>query len=371
MDAGRCATRKFQRQASLRSGDVVVHIDDEGPPRRPFYQNFVTVWFCWLAFGACCTMFIVEMGENEWEFQPMTCGADAVGCQPNIMLGPSVDVLYDLGAKNDEAIFAGEWWRVIACNWLHGGLIHLVLNMHALYALGAPLERRFGTVRVGALYIGSGLFGTTVSVIFLQDVISVGASASIFGLLGAYWGNIVTNYCARRARPPQLVMLTAITLVNLGIGLTPSVDNFMHLGGLVAGFLAGTVLFAHRGNPPNSSYTRRQRIVATCATVLTAILAALAIAASASPAFREALRACESCHHINCFDTPWWSCCVLETAGSCRLEVEGARTTAFCERRDVAFEVVCDALVDATCVFNHADSNRATHRMCHRLCSSC
>ena len=48
-----------------------------------------------------------------------------------------------------------------------------------------PLERSFGSWRIGALYLLSGIFGTMVSVIFLPDVLSVGASASVFGLIGA------------------------------------------------------------------------------------------------------------------------------------------------------------------------------------------
>ena len=39
-------------------------------------------------------------------------------------------VMDDMGAKNDQRIQKhGEWWRVIACNWLHAGLIHLAMNM--------------------------------------------------------------------------------------------------------------------------------------------------------------------------------------------------------------------------------------------------
>ena len=97
---------------------------------------------------------------------------------------------------------------MLSCNWLHGGLLHFAMNMFALRNLGVPtqnrshqspvathpayiathqvpLEREFGSWRIGALYLLSGIFGTMVSVIFLPDVLSVGASASVFGLIGA------------------------------------------------------------------------------------------------------------------------------------------------------------------------------------------
>ena len=59
------------------------------------------------------------------------------------------------------------------------------------------MERVFGFWRVGLLYILSGWFGTIVSIVFLPGVLSVGASASVFGLLGACWADIIINFCAR------------------------------------------------------------------------------------------------------------------------------------------------------------------------------
>ena len=63
-------------------------------------------------------------------------------------------VMNQLGAKNDAAIFEqNEWWRIVTCNWLHAGLIHLLLNMLAVVNLGSQLERRFGFCRIAVLYV--------------------------------------------------------------------------------------------------------------------------------------------------------------------------------------------------------------------------
>ena len=136
---------------------------------------------------------------------------------------------------------------MVSCNWLHAGVLHLLFNMMALGGLGAPLERKFGTWRLATLYVTSGLFGTVVSVIFLPNVISVGASASVFGLVGACWADVFINHFGRHKWPPSFFALLVATALNLAIGLTPWVDNFMHLGGFVAGLLAGMSLFAKRG----------------------------------------------------------------------------------------------------------------------------
>ena len=105
-----------------------------------------------------------------------------------------------------------------------------------------PLERSFGSWRIGALYLLSGIFGTMVSVIFLPEVLSVGASASVFGLIGACWADVALNFCARgtlRGAKGHACSLLLSTLINVCIGLTPFIDNFMHMGGLVAGLVIG------------------------------------------------------------------------------------------------------------------------------------
>ena len=123
------------------------------------------------------------------------------------------------GGKLDRLIFdEGEWWRVLSCNWLHGGLLHFAMNMFALRNLGVPLERCFGSWRVGVLYLLSGIFGTMVSVIFLPEVLSVGASASVFGLIGACWADVALNFCARgslRGVKGHACSLLLSTLINV------------------------------------------------------------------------------------------------------------------------------------------------------------
>ena len=84
---------------------------------------------------------------------------------------------------------------------------------------GAPLERVFGFWRTALLYLVSGLYGALASAVFLPGVVSVGASASVFGLIGAYWGDIALNYCAKcTLRGTGIRELIVATVPNVLVG---------------------------------------------------------------------------------------------------------------------------------------------------------
>jgi membrane associated rhomboid family serine protease len=89
-------------------------------------------------------------------------------------------------------------------------------------------------------------------------VLSVGASASVFGVLGANWADVIINYCARcTLRQSGFCGLLIATCVNVVFGLTPWVDNFMHMGGLVAGVMIGLVLMAKKTVSAQTGLARR------------------------------------------------------------------------------------------------------------------
>ena len=203
--AARYLSGSRRRQRAPRQWEAV-----SWPEHRP--------WFCALVSIGCTATFLVQMASNEWSFQPLVCPAvgptglpthdDGTPCEANLLGGPPIHVLDRLGAKNDGAIFErGEWWRLLVCTWLHSGVAHLLANVLSVLSLGVGHERAFGFWRTAILYLASGLFGTICSVVLLPGVISVGASASVFGLLGAYWADVLLNYvalsCAPRAHAPR------------------------------------------------------------------------------------------------------------------------------------------------------------------------
>lgn len=159
-----------------------------------------------------------------------------------------VDYPAELGMKVNEWIVQGEYWRLLTPVFLHStrSILHIAFNMYALYIFGPGLERHFGSKRFLALYLLSGFSGNVVSFLF-SPAPSLGSSTAIFGLLGAqgaflYQNRELFGKSAQRA----LINIITIAGVNLFIGLSPGIDNWGHIGGLVGGSLfawfAGPVL---------------------------------------------------------------------------------------------------------------------------------
>ncbi len=141
------------------------------------------------------------------------------------------------GLKVNELILAGQLWRLITPVFLHANLLHIGFNMYALWVLGPELERHFGHLPFLALYLLSGFAGVVLSFLLTQSA-SLGASTAIFGLLAAQGTFVYLNQklFGRRA---QLMLrnIINIALINLLIGLTPGIDNWGHVGGLLGGGL--------------------------------------------------------------------------------------------------------------------------------------
>lgn len=130
---------------------------------------------------------------------------------------------------------SGQWYRLITAAFLHGGILHLLFNMYALYILGPELERLLGSKQFSALYFLSALGGSTLGLWFSDPRSnSIGASGAIFGLLTA---TIVIGR-HMRADVSQLVVLLVI---NAALGFTGGVDWRAHLGGALTGALVAAI----------------------------------------------------------------------------------------------------------------------------------
>ena len=136
---------------------------------------------------------------------------------------------------------AGEWWRLLTAMFLHGGVLHLLFNMYALWLFGPVLERRFGSPSYAALYIAGGLGGGMLYQLIGSDAAAVGASGAIFGLLGAL---LAASYRQRHTRAGAAVFgqLGVLLAINLALPLfMPDIAWQAHVGGLISGILIAAV----------------------------------------------------------------------------------------------------------------------------------
>ena len=161
-----------------------------------------------------------------------------VGIYGNNILNFSANVLVKFGANNILLVKNGEIWRLITCSFLHVGFIHFLLNMYSLRVIGPSVEGLIGKGKFVFIYLLSALSASLMSLVFMDsNIVSVGASGAIFGLMGAllYFGYHYRLYL-NDAIKTQII---PVILFNLIIGfMMPGIDNGAHIGGLIGGYLA-------------------------------------------------------------------------------------------------------------------------------------
>ncbi len=153
-------------------------------------------------------------------------------------------ILY--GANNGAATTDGEWWRLLTSMFMHFGILHLALNMWALYAAGGFLERILGPRSFLFTYVGAGLAGGFASIAWYGDrVWSAGASGAVFGVFGALLGYVLRQKQAIPRSVYQSMLKSSLSFAgyNILFGLVrPGIDNAAHLGGLAGGFVFAWIL---------------------------------------------------------------------------------------------------------------------------------
>ena len=175
-------------------------------------------------------------------------------------------VLVAYGAKMNALINSGQWWRFVTPIFLHGGILHLLMNMYGLWVLGPYVERLYGSAKFVVFWVLTGVAGVVASYLTVRpgmqlnavsrflfkngDPISVGASGALFGLIGVLF---VFGIKFRHELPDGFkrafgVGMLPTILLNVFIGFTiPVIDNAAHMGGLLAG--AGLALIVGYKRP--------------------------------------------------------------------------------------------------------------------------
>ena len=161
------------------------------------------------------------------------------------MMSPGNESLFVLGASGALPVFGyGRWWTVLSASWLHGSVLHIVFNMLSVRNLGPAVSEFYGGARAVIIYFVAGAAGFLASsfagayLTFLPDRLqggsfTVGASAGVFGLLGA-----VLHYGRRGGSAQIRELATRWIVINLVLGFSIArIDNWAHLGGLAGGYL--------------------------------------------------------------------------------------------------------------------------------------
>lgn len=190
--------------------------------------------------GLCVLVYIAQLATQQW-------------------LGYDWPAAW--GVKWNEGILHGQLWRLFTPMFLHGSIYHILFNMYALGNIGPGLERQYGHARFLALYVLAGFAGNVASFLLTSSP-SLGSSTAIFGLLGAegvllYQNKHMFGGTAQRA----LRNVVSIAVINLVIGMSPGIDNWGHVGGLIGGTLfawLGGPLLQVEGMFPNLAITDRR-----------------------------------------------------------------------------------------------------------------
>ncbi len=157
-----------------------------------------------------------------------------------------IEVQLAWGANFGPATQDGAWWRLVTAMFLHFGLLHLAMNMWALWDGGPLVERFYGPGRFALLYLASGVTGNLLSLaVHGSDAVSGGASGAIFGVYGALL--VCLLHERRRLDPLEFKWLFggaavfAVATLVMGV-FVRGIDNAAHLGGLAGGALLGALL---------------------------------------------------------------------------------------------------------------------------------
>jgi rhomboid protease GluP len=209
-----------------------------GPMLRQFGND---LGFLTLVLWGCGALYAVML------ILTVSRGGNLMGGGPLSILSPDLGVSVLFGASGAVPVFQfGRWWTILSAPWLHGGALHILFNMMAVRQLGPATADLYGAGRMIIIYTVGGAVGFLTSSVaglllgwmpipFLRGApYTLGASASIFGLLGAlvYYGRRSGSSMVHRE-----AMGNVLSLFIMGL-LLPGIDNYAHAGGFAGGYLA-------------------------------------------------------------------------------------------------------------------------------------
>jgi rhomboid protease GluP len=243
-----------------------------GPVLRRFGNDF---GFTTVIIYGCCGLYALSLVLT------VLSGGNLFSGSIFSLLGPNRFAYEALGAAGVYPVFAeGHWWTILSAGWLHGGALHILFNLMWVRQLGPAVEEMYGGARMVIIYTISSAAGFLLSSFlgayaaipfFSGGYYTLGASAPIFGLLGA-----LVHYGRRggSSHVRSQAMSYAITIFVFGL-IMPGIDNGAHLGGFVGGYLAGMWLDPLKRERMDHFVGAAICLIATAIAVVTSLVLAL------------------------------------------------------------------------------------------------
>ncbi|MCQ0113050.1 rhomboid family intramembrane serine protease [Zhouia amylolytica] len=158
------------------------------------------------------------------------------------IVSPTPRELLEVGGNRRFEVIKGEYWRLITSIFIHGGLMHLLMNLIGLGIGASLLEGILGKTKLILSFIICGVFASLASIYWNENTVSVGASGAIFGLYGLILAFTIFKIYPNYLRRINWMLLGLYVGVSLLFGFLGGIDNAAHFGGLISGFILGGLL---------------------------------------------------------------------------------------------------------------------------------
>lgn len=158
------------------------------------------------------------------------------------IVSPTPKELLEIGGNRRFEVMNGEYWRLLTSIFIHGGLMHLFMNLFGLGLGASLLEGVIGSAKLFVSFILCGILASVASIYWHENTVSVGASGGIFGLYGLILALTVFKIYPNYMRGMTWMLLGLYAGVSLLFGFLGGIDNAAHFGGLISGFIIGGIL---------------------------------------------------------------------------------------------------------------------------------
>jgi rhomboid protease GluP len=229
--------------------------------------------FTSIVIGGCTILYVLTLAAS----------GSQIGVRGVLsMLSPSNQALFLFGASGAVPVFGyGRWWTLLSASWLHGGVLHILFNMMWVRQLGPATGQLFGASRLVIIYTVAGATGflcSSVAGYLLPGIpiiggagFTIGASAAIFGLLGAL---VLYGHRTGSSMVKGQAWSWALTLFVFGL-IMPGVDNWGHAGGFVGGYLTASLLDPLKPERTDHLLVALGCILATAASIIASVVQVL------------------------------------------------------------------------------------------------